>query len=145
MKRLLAGVVVLALLGGGGFAVSEHFERADKIKDAAKPCAGLDTVTPGATLPTSFALPSGQKLLRVEKQGRTGIVYASLPGERTDLVTIRDQVAAAMVADGYRLSQKDQEPTYEADATLTRGSIDDSVNVRPLCSGQVVVRYTVSG
>ena len=145
MKRLLAGLVVVALLGFAGFAVFEHFEQADKIKDAGKPCAGLDTATPGATLPAGFALPTGQKLLRVQSQGKTGIVYASLPGERADLVKIRDNVAAFMVASGYRVNHQDQEPTYEADASMSKGSLDDSINVRPLCAGRTVVRYTLSG
>lgn len=145
MKRLLVYPVVLAVLGVAGFGVFEHFERADKIKDAEVACTELDTATPGATLPPGFALPAGQKLLRVQSQGRTGIVFASLPGQRADLVRIRDDVAAFMVASGYRISQQDQEPTYEADATISKAGQDDSINVRPLCAGRAVVRYTLSG
>ena len=136
----LVAVVLLAL---GGWAVFEHFERADKIKDAKKSCADLDVVTPGATLPTGFTLPEGQKLLRVDTQGKTSIVYASLDGSRDDLVQIRDRTVEALKADGYTLNGTDQEPTYEADAALSKGDVDDSVNVRPLCSGKAVVRYTL--
>ena len=136
----LVAVVALAL---GGWAVFEHFERADKIKDANKSCADLDVVTPGATVPAGFTLPVGQKLLRVDTQGKTSIVYASIDGTREDLVDIRDRTVDALKADGYKLNGTDQEPTYEADAAISKGDVDDSINVRPLCSGKVVVRYTL--
>lgn len=136
----LVGVVALGL---GGWYVFERVARAGKVKDAGKPCTNLDVVTPGAVVPTGFSLPAGQKLLRVEKQGKTSIVYASLDGTRTDLVDIRDRTVEALKANGYKLTGTDQEPTYEADAAISKGNIDDSLNVRPLCSGKVVVRYTL--
>jgi hypothetical protein len=136
----LVAVVALAI---GGWRVFEHYERAGKIKDANKACAGLDTVTPGAVLPAGFELPSGQTLLRVDKQGKTSIVYASTAGGRDDLVAIRDRTVEALKAEGYRVTGTDQEPTYEADAAISKGDIDDSVNVRPLCTGKVVIRYTL--
>ena len=140
---VLLALVAVVLLAVGGWAVFEHFERADKIKDAEKSCADLDVVTPGATVPAGFTLPEGQKLLRVDTQGKTSIVYASLDGTRDDLVEIRDRTVEALKADGYKLNGTDQEPTYEADAALSKGDVDDSINVRPLCSGKAVVRYTL--
>lgn len=139
----LVVVVVLALVAAGGWMVFEHFERADKIKDAKKACSGLDVVTPGATLPAGFTLPADQKLLRVEKQGKTSVVYASVDGERDDLVAIRDRVVQALEDAGYKKTHTDQEPTFEADAAVSKGGVDDSINVRPLCAGKAVVRYTV--
>ena len=139
----LAAVVAVVVVAVGGWAVFEHFERADKIKDAKKSCADLDVVKPGATVPSGFTLPSGQKLLRVETQGKTSIVYASLDGDRDDLVDIRDATVEALKAEGYTLKGTDQEPTYEADAAVSKGDTDDSINVRPLCSGKAVVRYTL--
>jgi hypothetical protein len=136
----LVAVVTLAL---GGWTVFEHFERADKIKDATKSCADLDVVTPGATLPAGFTLPDGQKLLRVQTQGKTKVVFASLDGNRDDLVDIRDRTVEALKADGYKVTHTDQEPTFEADAAVSKGDVDDSINVRPLCSGKAVVRYTL--
>ena len=146
MKKIwiaLAVVVVIAVAGFGGFAVFEHFDRAGKVKDAKKACTDLDVVTPGATLPTGFALPEGQKLLRVQTQGKTAVVYASVAGNRSDLVSIRDRVVQELAAAGYTKTHTDQEPTYEADAAVTRNGVDDSINVRPLCSGRAVVRYTL--
>jgi hypothetical protein len=146
MKRIwiaAAAVVVAAVLGIGGWMVFEHFDRADKIKDADKACAGLDTVTPGATLPAGFQLPADQTLLRVDTQGKTSIVYASTVGTRDDLVAIRDRTVEALKAEGYKVNGTDQEPTFEADAALSKGDVDDSINVRPLCSGKAVIRYTL--
>jgi hypothetical protein len=139
----LLAVVAVVAVALAGWAVFEHFERADKIKDAKKSCADLDVVTPGATLPAGFTLPDGQKLLRVDTQGKTSIVYASLDGTRDDLVEIRDRTVEALKADGYKVTHTDQEPTYEADAAVSKGDVDDSINVRPLCSGKAVVRYTL--
>ena len=146
MKKIwiaVLAVVVVVAVALGGWAVFEHFERADKIKDAKKSCTDLDVVTPGATLPAGFTLPDGQKLLRVQTQGKTSVVFASIEGTRDDLVDIRDRTVDALKADGYKLTHTDQEPTYEADAAMSKGDVDDSINVRPLCSGKAVVRYTL--
>ena len=146
MKKIwiaVAALVAVVAVALGGWAVFEHFERADKIKDAEKACADLDVVTPGATVPAGFTLPSGQKLLRVQTQGKTSVVYASLDGTRDDLVEIRDATVEALKEQGYTLKHTDQEPTYEADAAVSKGDTDDSINVRPLCSGKAVVRYTL--
>jgi hypothetical protein len=139
----LLAVVAVVAVALAGWAVFEHFERADKIKDAKKSCADLDVVTPGATLPAGFTLPEGQKLLRVQTQGKTRVVFASIDGSRDDLVDIRDRTVDALKADGYKVTHTDQEPTYEADAAVSKGDVDDSINVRPLCSGKAVVRYTL--
>jgi hypothetical protein len=146
MKRIWIGLVALvavAVIAIGGWMVFEHFDRAAKIKDAKKACTGLDTQTPGATLPAGFTLPDGQTLLRVQKQGKTSVVYASTAGTRDDLVAIRDKTVEALKAEGYTLKHTDQEPTYEADAAVSKGDVDDSINVRPLCTGKAVIRYTL--
>ena len=137
----LVAVVAAVGIGLGGWAVFEHFDRAGKIKNAAKPCTGLDVVKGTPTLPTGFTLPTGQQLIQVQSQGKTQIVYASTDGQRADIVSVRDQVTAALQSDGYRVTHTDQEPTFEAEATVTRNGTDDSVQVQPLCSGRLRVRY----
>src|SRR6476469_9862667 len=119
MRRLVIALIAVV-------AVVEHFDQADKIKDAKKACTDLDVVTPGATLPAGFTLPSDEKLLRVEKQGKTSVVFASVDGERKDLVAIRDRVVQALEADGYKKTHTDQEPTFEADAAVSKDGVDDS-------------------
>jgi len=146
MKRLiavLAGVVVLALLALVGWRVFEHFDQKDKIKNATKSCAALDDPSGSPTLPPGFTLPTGQKLLNVQTTGKTSVVFASVAGSRSDLVAIRDRVAQELAATGYTVTGRDQEPTFEADATISKSGVDDTINVRPLCSGRVVVRYTI--
>jgi hypothetical protein len=146
MKRLvglLVGIVVIALVAFVGWRVFEHFDQQDKIKNANKSCADLDSPSGNPTVPTGFTLPSGQKLLKVQTTGKTSVVFASLPGKRADLVRIRDQVAQDLTSSGYKVTGGDQEPTFEADATISKNGVDDTINVRPLCSGRVVVRYTL--
>jgi hypothetical protein len=138
--QLVAVVVAIAALGG----CSGGSDPVGESRNADKPCAGLDSPIPGkANPPAGFTLPPGQTLLRVETQGKTSIVFATAPGSRDDLAEIRDAVVAALKPAGYAVTSTDQEPTFEADATITKGDIDDTVNVRPLCAGKVVVRYTL--
>src|SRR4051794_41904514 len=80
----IIAVVVVIAVALGGWAVFEHFERADKIKNAGKPCGGRDDVTGNPGAPAGFPLPSGQKLLRAPSQGPTQIVSASTGGRRSD-------------------------------------------------------------
>jgi hypothetical protein len=146
MKRLiglLVGVVVLAIVAFVGWRVFEHFDQQDKIKNANKSCASLDAPVGSPTVPNGFPLPAGQKLLNVQTTGKTSVVFASLPGTRSDLVSIRDRVAQELASSGYKVTGSDQEPTFEADATITKNGVDDTINVRPLCSGRVVIRYTI--
>ena len=42
---------------------------------------------------------------------------------------------------GYKVTHTDQEPTYEAEATVSKNGTDDTVQVQPLCSGRLRVRY----
>lgn len=140
---LLAGVVAIAVLAFVGWRVFEHFDQQDKIKNANKSCTSLDAPVGNPTVPSGFTLPSGQKLLNVQTAGKTSVVFASLPGTRADLVSIRDDVAKELESSGYNRTGGDQEPTFEADATISKNGVDDTINVRPLCSGRVVIRYTL--
>ena len=141
--RLLVGLVVVALLALVGWRVFEHFDQQDKIKNANKSCATLDQPKGNPTLPAGFTLPTGQKLLNVQTTGKTTVIFASLPGTRADLVAIRDRVEREMVRNGYTVTGGDQEPTFEADGVISKNDVDDTINVRPLCSGKAVVRYTI--
>ena len=143
-KRIVIALVALVAVVGiaiGGWAVFEHFDRAGKVKDAGKPCGGLDVVKGTPTLPSGFNLPPGERLLEVQTQGKTKIVYASTDGKRDDIVSVRNEVAATLTGDGYRVTHTDQEPTFEAEATVTKNGTDDSIRVQPLCNGRLRVRY----
>jgi len=143
LVRVLAAIAVLALLALVGWRVFEHFDQQDKIKNANKSCASLDEPVGTPTLPAGFTLPSGQKLLNVQTIGKTSVVFASLPGTRADLVAIRDRVERELAGSGYTVTGGDQEPTFEADGVISKNGVDDTINVRPLCSGRAVVRYTI--
>lgn len=145
MKRwVIVGVVAVAVIVGivlGGWAIFEHFDRTGKIKDAGKACGGLDVVQGSPTVPAGFTLPAGERLLSVQSQGKTKVIYVSTDGGRADIVHVRDQVTQALATDGYKVAHTDQEPTYEAEATVSKNGTDDTVQVQPLCSGRLRVRY----
>ena len=146
MKRLIGviiGVVLIAVLALLGWRVFEHVDQQDKIKNANKSCASLDTPSGSQTLPTGFTLPSGQTLLNVQTTGKTSVVFASLPGTRADLVAIRDRAEQELAGSGYKVTGGDQEPTFEADGTISKNGVDDTINVRALCTGKVLIRYTI--
>jgi hypothetical protein len=142
--RALIGVVGLAVLAVVGFAVFEHFDRAGIKKAAGRGCASLDTPSAGANPPAGFVLPSGQKLLRVQKQGKTTLVVASAEGTREDIVLVRDGVVSALKGQGFTVKKTDQEPGFEAEAQLG-GKGGGSLRVKPLCTGRLEVRYTLEG
>ena len=73
--------------------------------------------------------------------GKTERFHAAVDGD--DLLRTRDAASDAMVAAGYRLLRKDQEPPIEAEAHLT-GPHTVSVQVTTLCAGKMRLRYTVS-
>src|SRR3954466_6447077 len=124
---VLVALVVIVGIGIGGWAVFEQFDPAGKIKEAGKPCTGLDVVKGTPTAPAGFTLPAGQHLLEVQSQGKTQIIYASTDGSRDDIVSVRDQVTTALKADGYSVTHTDQEPTFEAEATVSKNGTDDTV------------------
>lgn len=142
--RVVVAVVVLALLGGLGFYLFERNERSGIASKASEPCATLDTPESGATLPTGLALPPGQKLLRVQTQGKTSVAFASTAGGRDDIVKVRDDVLTLLKAAGFTVKGTDQEPGYEAEAEVS-GPAEGTVRVKPLCEGRLEVRYKIEG
>lgn len=147
MTRLLKIVLALLVLGAvavGGFAVFEHFDQAAVKKQAKRACGTLDTPTGTPVLPSGLVLPDGQKLLRVDAQGKTALVYASTAGGLDDVVRVRNAVLAALASQGYTRTGSDQEPGVEADGEFG-GKGDGTIKVKPLCTGRLSVRYTLRG
>jgi hypothetical protein len=144
LVRILAGIAAVAAVAVVGFLVVEKADRAGIKKDAGRGCGGLDTATPGATLPPALDLPSGQKLLRVQEQGRTTVAVASAEGTRDDIVLVRDGIASALRGQGFTIPKTDQEPGFEAEAQLG-GKATGSLRVKPLCTGRLEIRYTLAG
>ena len=142
--KAIVAVVVLALLGGLGFYLFEKNERSGIAAKADEPCGTLDTPEGSPTLPAALTLPDGQKLLRVQKQGKTSVSFASTAGGRDDIVEVRDAVLEALKAKGFTVVGTDQEPGYEAEAEVA-GTADGTVRVKPLCTGRLEVRYKIEG
>ena len=132
-------VVTAVVLGGAGFAVFERFERAGIAEAATDGCEGRTTSTASA-LPLDLPLSDGEQVLRVATQGATTVAFASLPGSREDIVARRDTVLRDLAAAGYRVTETDQEPGYEAEAQIA-GPHEGTLRVKPLCTGLLEVRY----
>lgn len=130
---LIAAMLLVAGCGGGPPTAQRQ----------ETPCAE-DTPVGAAPLPSGLTLPPDQKLLRVAKQGKTSVVFASTDGGPDDLVAIRDRVLGQLAASGSTVVGTDQEPGAEAEAEVG-GTFDGTLRVTPLCAGRVEVRYKVEG
>jgi hypothetical protein len=141
--KIVLALLVIAGLGFGGFRVFEHFDQAEVKKLAKRDCTSLDVVTGTPTLPAGLTLPSDEKLLRVETQGKTVAVYASATGHLADVVKVRDAVLSALASQGYQKAGADQEPGVEADGQF-KGKADGTIKVKPLCTDRLEIRYKLS-
>ena len=137
-------VVGVVAAGGVGFAVFEKIERGGLAKKSEQACGDRDDPAPGApsTLPLGLPLTDGEKVLQVVTQGKTTVAFASEPGGRDDIVSVRDRVLADLAKAGYTVVGTDQEPGYEAEAELD-GTHPGSLKVSPLCEGLLEVRYKI--
>ena len=135
MRRTAALLLLGLTVGCGGESTRAAQE---------EPCGSRDTPVAGVTAPAGLSLPPEQKLLRVQKQGRTVVAFASTAGDRDDIVTTRDAVLEKLKAQGFTVVGTDQEPGYEAEAEIT-GTADGTVRVTPLCEGRLEVRYKIEG
>lgn len=142
--RVALALVVLAVLAVVGFRVFEHFDQAGIKKDATRACGDLDTPTGGATVPARLTLPAGQKLLRVQTQGKTTVVFTSAAGGRDDILSVRESVLTALKSQGYTVKGTDQEPGIEAEAEL-EGTAAGTLRVKPLCTDRLEIRYKIEG
>jgi|GEM_PF-3540057 len=93
-------------------------------------------------LPGGFPTLPGWQPTEVAQQGSTRVVRGALLGEPTELATVRDRAAGQLTGAGYRLTDTDEEPGYEAEAELA-GPHEVNLNVKPLCHGYLVVSYLV--
>ncbi len=142
MKRILLALLALLVVGGGGFYLFEKHERAGLAGAATEACGDEDAPSTTATLPFDLPLPEGGAVLRSDKQGATTVAFASVPGGRDDIVEQRDAVLEQLKTKGYTVAGTDQEPGYEAEAQL-EGTHTGTLRVKPLCKGQLEVRYKI--
>ena len=138
-------VVVLVAAGGGGFWLFERHERGGLVAQSERACGDLASPEAGvpASLPLGLPLPPRAEILRVTSQGATQVAFVDVPGDRDDLVAVRDEVLRELQGVGYETVDTDQEPGYEAEAEVT-GPHEGTVKVTPLCEGLIEVRYAIS-
>lgn len=136
--RFLAGALAVPLavaLSGCG--------NDNKDKDKAQAGSACPTDLSGTAsqqLPSDFPGLSDQTLYRFDSQGKTQVWFAAADGGPDDLAKIRDEVNDGLEAKGYEIEGTDQEEGAEAEAEF-KGPHTGTINVRPLCTGKVVVRY----
>lgn len=125
-------LLLLAACGGTGATSAAQ--------PSGAPCTSLPPADPAVTLPAGLPSPEGQVLYEKASQGSTDVVFGRVEG--TDVVAVRDQVAAALEDAGYELSGTDQE-AVEAEVHFVQ-PLDGTVKVSTLCEGVLQVRYRLS-
>jgi hypothetical protein len=142
--KIVLALLVVAALGAGGFALFERFEQGEVKKQADRACGTLDTPSGSPVLPSGLTLPSDQKLLRVDTQGKTTVVYASTAGVIEDVEQVRDRVLDALVTQGYTKGSTEAEKNIEAEGEFG-GKGGGTIKVKPLCTDRLEVRYKLNG
>jgi hypothetical protein len=108
---------------------------------ASVPCDGrLRTAAADATLPAR--LPTGVQdpvLYDTQKLGATTLWFGQAPGG--DVVVVRDGIARVYEAGGFTVESRDEEPPAEAEFQWSKGDEEGSVQVTPLCTGHVTIRW----
>ena len=131
MRRLLlAAALVLTACSGD-----------DGSRTAAQPCDGLlKQADPSAALPPR--LPAGVDapvLYDTQKLGATTLWFGQAAGD--DVVAVRDAIADVYERGGFTIESRDEEPPAEAEFQFTTAADEGSVQVTPLCTGHVAVRW----
>lgn len=130
MRRVLASLALLGVSCTGGGA-----------EETARPCDDV-LRTPSAGLALPARLPTGVTdpvLYDTQKLGATTLWFGQAAG--ADVVSVRDTVAAAYERAGFAIESRDEEPPAEAEFQFTSDTEEGSVQVTPLCSGRVTVRW----
>jgi hypothetical protein len=107
-------------------------------------CTGTATARPGVAgqLPAGLPTVAGWIPTEAVSQGQTKAIRGLVRGEVGDLVTVRDAAVNRISAAGYRKTDSDQEPGYEAEADFT-GPQEGNINVRACGRDYLVVTYTI--
>ena len=138
-RRLLAAAAVPLLLASVACSDKDKDEKAA----AGKACDGLlKAASAEAALPSEF--PSGltgATFFDVQTDGATKRYFAYVAG--TDLVKTRDDIKAAFESAGIEIEGTDQEEGAEAEFEFKKGANEGSVQVIPLCQGNLRVRYRI--
>lgn len=125
----MAALLVATACDGGGAARTS----CDGLLKPADPAAALPSGLPAGV--------DGATFHTLQKQGATNRHFAHAKGD--DVVAVRDAVEKAYVDAGITIEGRDAEPPAEAELQWSVGDREGSVQVTPLCTGYVTVRYRV--
>lgn len=145
MKKTAPVVLLLPLVLGSMAACSKDKKTAAPVASpsasAGTSCDGKLNRDPSLALPANLPTEATLLLTSMQTAGATKIYTGALP--ETDIVGARDDLSAKLVAKGYRIVSKDQEPGTEADAGFA-GPHDGTLRTRFLCTGYLEVRYSIN-
>lgn len=145
MKKTATVVLLLPLLLGSMAACSKKTKTAAPVASpsasAGTSCDGKLTRDPSLALPANLPTELSLLLTSTQNAGATRIYFGALP--ETDIVGARDDLSAKLVAKGYKIVGKDQEPGTEAEAQFA-GPHDGTLRTRFLCTGYLEVRYSIN-
>jgi hypothetical protein len=131
-----------AVLLAAGLALTACDAAPDPSSQAGCTPEVLRSADPAVMLPPS--LPGGvedPRLYDRQKVGATTLYFAQSEG--SDVVSVRDQIAAAYEKAGKTIESKDAEPPAEAEFQFSADAEEGSVQVTPLCQGWVAIRYRI--
>ena len=145
MKKTVTVALMLPLVLGSLSACSKKKTAATPVASpsasASTSCDGKLTADPSVKLPAGFPTELTLILTSMQNAGATKIYFGALP--ETDISGARDDLAAKLVANKYKIVGQDQEPGIEAEAQFT-GPHDGTLRTRFLCTGYLEVRYSLA-
>lgn len=135
---VIAALIPLLVLTGCGEDEAEEAASA-----ASSDCPAELTAEPASAPPADLPITEGLTVYRSDAQGSTTVFFAVADGASTELVDVRDRVTDSLEGAGYEIEGRDQEEGAEAEAEFA-GPHSGTVQVRPICTGRLVIRYKLT-
>lgn len=138
MRRIAAMAIAIPLV----VALASCGEN-DKAKANAA-CSSDLSKTASTPLPSDLPAPTGAPTpYDYSSQGKTQVWFFALSGSPDQLPSLRDAYNTQLAGKGYKLGDTDQEEGAEAEGEFS-GPHDGTTNLRPLCTGKVVLRLKIT-
>lgn len=139
MIRSVLAVAAVAALAAGTAGCGDNGKEQAKA-NASQSCPADIGGSPQTPLPSDVPQLPGEHVYSSASQGATKVWFGAVDGSPDTLTQIRDQVTKALKGNGYTIKGTDQEAGAEAEAEFA-GAHDGTLQVIPLCSGKVRLRY----
>lgn len=138
--RLPVALVVAPLVVALAACGNNDKKQASEAARAA--CPSSISQTASTALPSDIPSPGGNAY-DYTSQGKTQVWFFALDGSADQLPSLRDGYDTKLTAQGYKIEGSDQEQGAEAESDFS-GPHEGTTNLRPLCSGKVVLRLKLT-